>query len=431
MPNINSFFDYTPSDLLNDLRKEAVIFQSAPVDKWLEWASAFNECRLYWVWAGSVGVLGKIVDLLPDDFFNKLQAAELLAEPTPFMTSLGWILYYLRFAVTLNKALNPEQNEENPLPWQEKVIKQLDELKFSLINDLVWATGNLLCFFWLVGEASVYGDMLTAVLLLMDVSLSIWNYWEQKAQATQALQAAPNAVAARDAKLYWDYELYSLFSECLYAATLCFAFSMVCCFFIPLAHPLMLEVTGTLLCFAFNALFAAINKGLTVCKSVQLLNNTNSDQQDILQNYLTLNNDIARENAYFNLLSLQLWAEYHQQMITYQKNVLLRSVLIDVFVPPAVFLALVFLPYTLALPALFVGYIWAVAAYYQIERNYKVDEPLPLNMDDPMLQAPLPDEMIEKIIRPKIVSGFFNTAANYLQTAPTIPINAIPLPGAA
>lgn len=405
MPSINSIFTYPPSELLNDLRKEAVAFYNDPTDMFLEWAGAFNDCRLYWVWAGSVGVLGKIVELLPDDFFYKIQAEQILSLPNSFMASQGWILYYSRFAVNLNRALNGN------LTIEEKSL-----LKFSLINDLVWATGNLLCFFWLYGKnvAGFYGDMLTTALLLMDVSLSIWKYWEQSARATQAIQGMPDA-DAREEKLDWDFKLYSLFLDCIYAATLCFAFSMVCCFFIPLANTLLLEVTGTVLCFVLNALFAALNKGLTVCKSVQSLNNIDSDQQEILRSYPTLNNEADRKQAYFDLLSLQIMADYHQQIITYQKAVLLRSVLIDVFVPPAIFLALVFMPYSIALPVLSIGYLWAVTAYYQIEKNYKPDEPVPLNVDDPILQAPLSNDVIEKIIKPKTTPGFFNTVVNYLR----------------
>lgn len=409
MATTTNIFNYSPAELLNDLCKEVIHFTEAPVTVWLEWACAFNECRLYWVWAGSVGVLGTIVSLLPDDFVYKLQAQQLLDLPTPFMASLGWILYYLRFGVKLYQMLYLPETIDDP-----------DQTKFSLINDLVWATGNLICFFWLCGNAGVLGDKLTTALLLMDVSLSIWKYCEKKAQYTDIINAAPDAATARKAKLDMDYLLYSLFIDCIYAATLCFAFSMVCCFFIPIAAPLALQITGTVLCFALNALFAALNKALEVCKLVQSLNDTNHDQQEILRTYPNLTNDIDRKKAYFDLLTLHVIAEHQQQMITYQKYALLRSVLIDVLVPPAVFLAIVFMPYSIALPLLAVGYLCAVSAYYQIEKNHAPDELVLPDMNDATSQDPLSDEMIAIIITPKTTLGFFSKAANYLQTAPII-----------
>lgn len=147
-----------------------------------------NEQRLYWVWSSVL--LKANMSLLPADFFNADKASNAVRAPDPYTGTLSWSLYYFRFALNLGLLLKHTiqgpwmSKEEAKTPWTERFKTQWEYRKFSLLNDSVWATGNMLCFFWLVGKGAMgsAGDMLTIGLLLFDITLAVWDYEEQKTQ---------------------------------------------------------------------------------------------------------------------------------------------------------------------------------------------------------------------------------------------------------
>lgn len=386
----------------------------------LEWMSAFNERRLYWVWAGSGGLLGSLIALFPDDYFNKLQAMRVLDIPVPFAGSLSWALYYFRCLVRLGiliKHVIPGpwmSKDEQSIPWTARFSAQWEQMKFYLLNDFFWANGNLACYFWLFGAADFYGGALTSVLLLLDVSVSIWAYWDERVQydkdmarfklGIQKLTVANapayqiNALkfAERQCMLDRNYRLYNLYADMLYAISLLLAFSLIYCFYLPLilsaSTALALALTGTILCFSLNALFAAIKQGMDVCKSEELLHYAVADHKDKTRNQ-------------FDLQFLESQWIYHKNMIDYKKICMLRSVLIDFLVPPVIFLALVFMPLSLGLSVITAGLLIAVASYYYIEKYYE---------HDMGCLPPYRPDIIPSPDKPLITQGFFGKTTPYL-----------------
>lgn len=379
------------------------------VNWFLDWMSAFNERRLYWVWAGRGGVLGATIDLLPDDFFYKTQAIETLDILVPYTGSLSWALYYFRCILLLRHIIPGPwmSDEDKKIPWQLRLEKKWHQYKFDFLNDFFWATGNLACFFWLYGPLDYYGGALTSVLLLMDVSLCIWGYWEAYVQYSKDLdyyrKAIQNAsadeinalqLAKRQCMLDWDYKLYALYIDVMYAISLLVAFSLIYAFFLPLAivptaAGAMLSLIGTVLCFTLNSGFSALKQGVDVCKSVAMANDVARDHENQNQNGL-------------NLESLERDWVYHQHIIAYKQVCLLRSVLIDFLVPPVVFMALVFMPLSMGLSVVSAGLILAVASYEYIDKNYPHDI------------AALPACSSEAACSPVIAQGFFGKATAYL-----------------
>lgn len=150
-----------------------------------------NGERLYWVWASSF--LKTILSILPDDFFNIDQANKTIRTPDLYTGTMSWGLYYFRFALNLGLLLKHtiagpwmSKEEKSEGTW-ERFKTQWAQRKFSLLNDSIWATGNLLCFFWLCGSsvAGAWGDALTIALLAFDITLAFWEYSEQSAQHEQ------------------------------------------------------------------------------------------------------------------------------------------------------------------------------------------------------------------------------------------------------
>lgn len=154
----------------------------------IKWMSDVNGLRLYWVWGG--GLLSSVMTLLPDNFANKQQTVQALATPAPFTGYMSWLLYYTRFAINLGLLLKHTiagswmSESEKKVPAWERFKTQWNMRKFALLNDSIWATANLACFFWLIGTGLLgyMGNVVTALLLLMDTCLTIWRFWEMSTQ---------------------------------------------------------------------------------------------------------------------------------------------------------------------------------------------------------------------------------------------------------
>lgn len=375
----------------------------------LDWMGYWNERRLYWVWAGRGGLLGATISLLPDNFFYKKQALGALDVPVPLTGGLSWALYYFRCAIRLGIVLRHTisgpwmSKEEQHIPWTERLSFHLNKVKFDLINDFFWACGNLACFFWLCGNpvADYYGGVITTLLLLMDVSVTLWAYWEAHLQYVQDMERISSAIQTlmlneinnvhqiaglkytqRQVKIEWDYKLYSLYADILYAVSLMLAFTLLYSCFLPLAavsaaSALWMGVAGTVLCFSLNACFSVIKQVIDICKSVELANN--------------VANDYAKQGlSEFDSQLLKSEWSYHQKIIEYKQACLIRSILIDCLVPPVVFLSFVFTPLFVGLPIVFAGFVLAVASYYYVNEHYQHDITcLPKSSPDIALPSPV------------------------------------------
>ena len=339
--------------------------------------------------------------------------------------------------------------EEYTIPWHERFVMQWNIRKFSLLNDFFWAGANLVCFFWLVGAGmpGYYGGALTGLLLVMDVSLSIWNFQEESAQYHQdmeryrqdivallAIKDTKNSIeqpvveqqikvlydARRKCKLDWDYKLYRLYSDAMYAVALFAAFALLSCAFFPPAAVapatvLICGVIGTVLCFAMNAFFSAVRKGIEVSKSVEISRFETADKPILLQRLLSLDNDFDKRQCYLDLKLLDSESEYQQHVILYQKMTLLRSVLIDTLVPPLIFAGLVLVPLGIGIPFLALGFALAVASYYYVEANYKPGNATLPGFDEVEFAAFNPVEALNKLTHAEPSLGFFGFAGDCLR----------------
>jgi hypothetical protein len=159
-----------------------------------------NAKRLYWVWASSF--LKTILSLLPPNFFFGDQAKEVMKIPDPYTGTMSWGLYYFRFSLNLGLLLKHTisgpwmSKEEQSESWTERFKTQWAQRKFVLLNDLFWATGNLVCFFWLCGKgtAGTWGDMLTIALLVFDIGLAAWEFEEKRTQYNQQINDYEEAI---------------------------------------------------------------------------------------------------------------------------------------------------------------------------------------------------------------------------------------------
>lgn len=172
------------------------------------------------------------------------------------------------------------------LSGYERLKIQWNKRKFELLNDFVWATGNLICYFWLIGSGTLghLGSVLTIVLLAFDVLLCIWAYFEKLYSYRKELGSFIEAIDASEGNDYlltalnkakeqcernWKYEKYKLYNDIFYAVVLLAAFTLMTLPFLSLTAPslLFISLTGTVFCFAFTVLHDAISDIIDMYKN--------------------------------------------------------------------------------------------------------------------------------------------------------------------
>lgn len=369
------------------LANQVVEFGDATSETIINLMNDANERRLYWVWAGgNGGLLSSVITLMPETFGHKTQALKTLDLPTPALGYVSWIGYYARLAINLGLLLKHtlkgpwmEEAEYYYIPAWERFTTQWQQRKFQILNDAVWATVNLVTFFWLYGSGLLgyWGNVITAWLLLVDASLTIWRFLEEstthnrqlkqfeddlKTLKTQfnaetddaqkvLLQEHINALEkkTRQFKLDWQFKQYKLINDVTYALGIVVAFSLVCCFFFPPtllapATALMLSVAGAAACFTLTLLYAAVSGGLDIAKLKTTRQEAQQTTEALLEQFKKSSNEPEKKQYYLEIMRLQSNAVYHQQKIRLQKIDLVRSVFIDAIMPAVIFTSLMFLP---------------------------------------------------------------------------------------
>lgn len=377
-----------------------------------DWMDAVNGKRLYWVWGG--GMLASVLDLLSDDFFNKMQAQERLGLPSPFTGNMSWMLYYARGGIQLFMLLKHTirndwmEEDEKDILWTERFQTQWAQRKFFLLNDSIWATANMVCFFWLKGSgmAGYYGNVLTAGLLLMDVTLTTIKFHEECTKHNKetaaydrdmailqeqidaieqklipshipldeseksrlekekiSLQAQKDKIAKMkdSCEFNWKFTKYGLINDLIYAIALLLAFAVNCSFFllpgaVLATTALNLAFVGALLCFALTTATTAMSGILELNKTKQSQEQIRTKCKDALLKLGPEKDENLQKQYYLTIQSLINDTKYHQEMVTYQRKQILRSVLIDSFLPMLVFVSL-FLPTSKSLAVLAVGLV--------------------------------------------------------------------------
>lgn len=413
-----------------------------------DWLTEINIKRLYWVWGG--GLLSSVLAMLPEDFFNNQQAQKSLATPTPVTGYMSWILYYTRFGINLFLLLKhtirgPWMEEtEKDIPAWDRFKTQWNQRKFALLNDSIWATANMVCFFWLKGGGMLGygGNVLTVLLLVMDASLTAWRFWEESTKHNKEMLGFEQRKKELEKELYqaigaleesqrhpsentlhqqeleqkkaileaqlaqldkmiiksdvdWKYKKYGLINDLVYALGLIIAFSLLCSFFFPPAAivpaaAMILAVAGAALCFALTVAYAAISGGIEIAKSKNASKLARAECAELLEKFKAMeppkeedspeikaNYENTRKLLYLDMKKLMADSEHQQRMANFQAIKLVRSILIDAFIPAVVFASLVFMPLGIGLAVLAAGLALAVISNIIINRFEPKPQELP------------------------------------------------------
>ena len=356
---------------------------------------AINSPRLYWVWAGSW--IGSWIDLLSDYYIQKQAAEHELSAIKPLTGFMSFSLYLMNASVEIlmvakHTIQGPWMNDsERKISAWERFKAHADLRKYAIINDFVWGLGNMACFYWLVGKGALgyYGNIATTGLLLMDATLSCFQYIEASIQHDEEIrryerdealiQAKFNGAATlkdmRDLETIqkakaqclfeWKYKTYRLIKDLSYAIALVLAFSVTCCFLLPAtamaaSTALILSVGGTALCF-LSALINDVMAGqIDKWKSQESASMAQQEVARLTQAIHDEPDPSLKKLLYLDMKQGQAICDHQTKLNSFETKGLLRDMFIKVFVPPLVFSSLIFLPLGLGVAAIVVGFALAV-----------------------------------------------------------------------
>ena len=283
--------------------------------------------------------------------------------------------------------------------------------KYSILNDFIWGLGNLACFFWLTGTGTLgyYGNIATTALLLMDVVVSGFAYYEEKKQHEEDLKRYERDILELNTKIghtegkeqqilrhqlktlekakarclfEWTHKTYRLIKDWTYATALILAFVTMCCFLLPPtaaiapATAMLLSVGGTALCFTFTLINDATSGYLNVVKSEASAEEAKKEIENVETGLLKcfekaeLGSDL-RKLLYLEMLQLRAEFDYQKETAHFQKMQLVHSMFLRLFVPPLVVASFIFFPLGIGLPILATGFALA----HQSNKLYMGAEP--------------------------------------------------------
>ncbi len=391
-----------------------------------EWMGIFNGRRLYWVWCGNF--LSTVIGLIPDEFANKPQAEWGVQAPLPVTGYISWVLYFVRFGINLGLLLKHTiagpwmSEEERQIPFGERFNAQWQQRKFALLNDSLWGLINMACFLWLIGKGLLgyLGNVVTTGLLLMDVVLTVWRFYEedtkhhaeilrferdidelrQKINALNeeeeerlklSIQLDALIQSKKRCELEWQYKKYALVNDLSYAAALLISFALMVSFLFPPAAlapatALILGVLGAALCFVITAVYSAVSEGLGVAKAQEISRMNRCDVEVLLVKFSETTDELVKKQLYLDMKQLMADSLYQDRLSGFQKMKLVRVMLVDLLVPPLIFVSLMFMPLGIGLAVIAAGFALAITSYLILNRFEPSPDQLP-EFDEAMYKA--------------------------------------------
>ncbi|MDP3268932.1 MAG: hypothetical protein Q8M40_07770 [Legionella sp.] len=406
---------YLGITLGNELAKKMVEFIDLPKTRSIiDTMRVFNEKRLYWVWASSF--IKTMLDLLPPDFLNTDQGKQTIRTPDPYTGTLSWALYYFRFSLNLGLLLKhtiagpwmaKEDRTEFNTPMLERFKTQWAQRKFTLLNDSLWATANLVCFFWLTGKGTMgtLGDALTLGLLLFDTSMAIWDFEEQRTAFNAEMEDFKNAIenldklikasdestakklliqqnslkqAQEQCQRQWDMDKLSLINNMAYAIGLVIAFALLATPFMPIPAQALaaINLAGGILCFALGVVYNAIKGGLEIYKE-------HASAKDIVRSYKEKRSafretpdwdDNTKKLLYLEMKQLEAKTDFQHEMVVYKTMHLIRTIIVESFIPAIIMVNLIFLPVGIGIAVVAAAIGIAIASSKLIDSVFKPED---------------------------------------------------------
>lgn len=353
-------------------------------------------------WSRTRGIFSSILRQLSDDFINKQQIQRKDTIPSVVTGYMSWILYYTYFGIDLFLLLKHticghwmnQEERDLPISTRERFQTQWEQRKFSLLYNLNWAIGFMVCFYWLTGNgtAGYLGNVLTISFLLVDVCLTAWRFSEElnkhindmkrhrqdintitmklntteniAEKETLTLQLDSLSEAQKQCQFDWKYKRKLLMADLTYAAGLVITFNFLYCFLLPSAIvpstvAIGMAFAGSLLYFIQNLTYNIVSNNLDIIKSNETRSLVHTELQRLLYQFTLLKRDTAKDTngflkkkLYLDMKQLLADSTYQKRLAHFQILKLVRAVLINTLAPSLLFVVYMFAPISLSLAVL-------------------------------------------------------------------------------
>lgn len=369
--------------------------------------AAVNERRLYWVWGD--GFLTSVMSMLPEQFPHLAETGKTLDCVRNVFGYMSWILYYSRLGLNLALVIRhtlkgqwmSDKERSADISTYERLKFQLNQRKFALLNDGIWATVNLVTFFWLTGNnlLGYSGDVLTLGLLLVDTALTIWQCYEQYMRHKQTMDRFDGDIekleeqikaeqahsdkfealliekekleASREkALLEWRYAQYKMAADLTYSLSLIAGFAIMCCLLPPGVLPvtaLMLGVAGATASFALTIAYTTINGVIDIAQTLHFRQLNQENRNQLFKAFKKCTDDNTQKSLYLEIMRLDGETAYQSRQAAYQSAQMIRGLMIDCMIPLLVFASLTFMPTGIGIAVIAAGI--AVAALSKVLIN--------------------------------------------------------------
>lgn len=383
-----------------------------------QWMSDLNVWRLYWVWAGNL--LRVSFGLMPNDFYKKQQAVNVVTDPQPILGHVSYILYYIRFLINFLLVLKhtirgPWMSDEEKEMVREtgtlsRLQQQLAIRKFTLLNDILWATTNLFCFFWLIGPSlGIYGDVLTTLLLVADATLCLWakqeatqahekemqlyqdeinlleeekkqsekqlaieNEEDESEKATKKNRLAILEIQLKQLKLAqekceqdWVYKKQKVGVDLIYGLVLILSYTAIAYPWAAVgmaASGVIMATGGSAGLFLATLIYSCYRAYIDVSQAQA----TEKSALEQCQEILSIDGNLS-EKDYLRYQDLRAEADYQVKLANYHLYTLVRSGIVQALIPLAIFAAFTFATFGIAAAVIAAAIVIAIITHYIVE----------------------------------------------------------------
>lgn len=426
--------------------------------------------RLNWILSSRLAL--SVLQVLPAQFANAGRAEQEIATPDQVTGYLGWIASYTLLGInlfllvkhTISGPWMSEAERTLPLSTWERFTTQVEQRKFTILNDLLGATVCMASFFWLkgTGEAGYIGSFLFIGYLMVDVCLSAWQFVEASTdhnielqryqldiealnnQLTQlpldteakdrlSIQLSHLIEAQTQCKLEWQYKKYRRISEITYKLGAMLAYTVIYCFFLPpmeivASTRLILNSVGTIVYFLLTIAYRSVDGQLDIDKATSYQQSATVECDKMLQQFKALkaldapdSNQFIKPQLYLDMKRLLVDARYQSDLISYQKLKITHDLCLAIFAPTLLFFSVTFMPMGLGLGALSLGYALAQLSTQMIKKPKaivlpKFDEAAYqkfLNLPNPTIEDLNPESSVVK----KSGTAFFIDKKSAIKTS--------------
>jgi hypothetical protein len=322
-----------------------------------EFFNKTNDQRMYI--ARSNGLINGVIATLPESFMQTSNAKAIMQTTNYSVGILSWLIYYVRLGLNLflfAKHIIPGawlEKDEEKRDWKVRFAEQWQFKKFIILNDLIWGTINLACFFWLVGTGLLgqVGGALTAAFMLVDLALTVYRYHEEITKREEFLKNTSLKELEENSLINEiNYLKQKRLNEIVFCLGTFVAFLMVATTIIPSQ---IMPVALSFLPLVGAAIFAI---------------------SFIAWKYVDAKIEENKTKNLFEKTSNPIEKLYFQELLRYQKIENIRSTLANMIMPVISFICMVFLPLPPVASA-FIAIGCAMAICLLINRAFKQDKP--------------------------------------------------------